>query len=316
MRLNLPILDELMDCRSLLIAGMGGGFDLFCGLPIYFELASRGRKVHLANFTFSRIEHLKGGTHLADGLIGATYDAQSLLHYFPELHLARWFQEARGEAVTVWCLQAPGAQPLLASYRVLASHLDLDGILLMDGGVDSLMRGDEKYTGTVLEDCLSLAAVDGLEGIPLKRLACLGFGAEEDVSHAAVLENIAALTREGAFLGSCSLVRQMEACQLYEAAVQYAHERPGQDPSVINASVVSAVQGQYGDYHLTEKTRGSRLWISPLMPLYWFFDLPGVTARNLFLPELSRSHTRLEALSALARFRTLVPERPAARIPL
>jgi hypothetical protein len=41
MQLNLPILDQLSPCRNLLIAGMGGGFDVFCGLPIYFELQRR-----------------------------------------------------------------------------------------------------------------------------------------------------------------------------------------------------------------------------------------------------------------------------------
>jgi hypothetical protein len=50
MQLNLPILDQVSSCRSLLIAGMGGGFDLFCGLPIYFELQRRGQRAHLANF--------------------------------------------------------------------------------------------------------------------------------------------------------------------------------------------------------------------------------------------------------------------------
>jgi len=34
MDLNLPILDQLASCKNLLIAGMGGGYDVFCGLPI------------------------------------------------------------------------------------------------------------------------------------------------------------------------------------------------------------------------------------------------------------------------------------------
>ncbi|MCK6628246.1 MAG: hypothetical protein L6R45_24105 [Anaerolineae bacterium] len=33
MNLNLPIFDQVAHCQNLLIAGMGGGFDLFCGLP-------------------------------------------------------------------------------------------------------------------------------------------------------------------------------------------------------------------------------------------------------------------------------------------
>ena len=32
MDLNLPTLNQLSNCKNLLIAGMGGGFDVFCGL--------------------------------------------------------------------------------------------------------------------------------------------------------------------------------------------------------------------------------------------------------------------------------------------
>jgi hypothetical protein len=36
MQLNLPDLAALSACRNLLVAGMGGGFDVFCGLPVYW----------------------------------------------------------------------------------------------------------------------------------------------------------------------------------------------------------------------------------------------------------------------------------------
>jgi len=34
MKLNLPILDKLDGCERILIAGAGGGFDIFAGLPL------------------------------------------------------------------------------------------------------------------------------------------------------------------------------------------------------------------------------------------------------------------------------------------
>ncbi len=43
--LNLPIVDRISGCQNLLIAGAGGGYDLFCGLPIYFALRNRGQEV-------------------------------------------------------------------------------------------------------------------------------------------------------------------------------------------------------------------------------------------------------------------------------
>ena len=97
MELNLPIFNKLSDCKNLLIAGMGGGFDLFCGLPIYFELRGRGQNVHLANFSFSDVERFSSGIRLTETLVGVTAEHEGIVIYFPELYLAQWFQKKRDE---------------------------------------------------------------------------------------------------------------------------------------------------------------------------------------------------------------------------
>src|SRR5712692_7707208 len=94
------------------------------------------------------------------------------------------------------------------------------------------MRGDEAQLGTVVEDSCSLAAVSQLDHVPVRLIACLALGAEQDLAYAHVFENIAALAGSGSFLGSCSLIRQMEAYRLYEEAVAFVHEQRFQDPSV------------------------------------------------------------------------------------
>ena len=272
MVLNLPILNQLSTCKNLLIAGMGGGFDVFCGLPIYFELKEHGINAHLANFSFSDIENADFGNRLTKTLVGIRPKAEGVFPYFPELHLVNWFKEKRNEEVTIWCFHKTGAAPLTKNYKILAEHLSLDGILLVDGGVDSLVSGDEAELGTAVEDLTSLFAVNQLSGIQNRWLTCIGFGAEQNLIHAHIFENIASLTKAGGFLGACSLAPQMDSYQAYDKAVTYVQSKELQDPSVINSSIVSAVRGNYGDYHLTEKTNRGHLWISPLMPIYWFFD--------------------------------------------
>ena len=205
---------------------------------------------------------------------------------------------------------------MLRNYRTLIEHLSVDGILLVDGGVDSLIRGDEAGTGTLIEDAVSLFAVNELEQIGLRHLTCIGFGAEQDIAYRHILENMANITTAGGFLGVCSLTKQMKAYREYEDAVLYVQGKKLQDPSVINSSIVSAVQGRYGNYHLTDKTRGSHLWISPLMPLYWFFEVPVVARRNLYLPQLRHTETFMDALRAYMTCCALVPRRPPAPIPL
>jgi hypothetical protein len=313
---NLPILDHLADSRSILIAGIGGGFDLFCGLPLYFHLRERGYEVHLANYSFSDVESFTGGIRLTDTLVGVTADHHEVVVYFPELYLAQWFQTARQEAITVWAFHKTGVRPLRANYQRLIEELKIDTILLVDGGIDSLARGDEAQPGTFIEDSVSMAALADLPDPTRKILACIGFGAEREITYTHILENMADLARRDLFLGACALTRAMPEYRAYEDAVMMVHQQRYQDPSVINASIVSAVRGEFGDFHLTEKTRGSRLWISPLMSLYWFYDFAGVVAQHAVLPFIRESITFQDAIhSALTARQPLNTRRPST-IPL
>lgn len=304
MRLNLPVLDQLAGCKNLLIAGMGGGFDVFCGLPIYFELRERGQNVHLANYSFSGISGLQpGGTvRLSPTLVGVTANYErKVVGYFPELYLAQWFQQARQEDIMIWCFQPSTIISLTTDYQTLIEHLKVDGILLIDGGVDSLVRGDEMELGTWIEDTVSLVAVSKLENLPTRLVACLGLGAERDLTYAHILENIATLAKAEYFLGSCSLLKQMPTYQKYKQAVTHVFEQTGQQPSVINASVISAVEGEFGNYHLTERTKNSQLWISPLMSQYMFFDLMGVAQNSAIVQTLAHPEWRMLDLNGMGR---------------
>jgi hypothetical protein len=316
MDLNLPILSQISNCKNILITGMGGGFDIFCGLPIYFELKKHGINAYLANFSFSDIENVDFGIRLTKTLVGITSQPNKVFPYFPEFHLVNWFKETRNEEITIWCFHKTGAAPLTENYKVLCEHLGIDGILLIDGGVDSLVRGDEAEMGTAIEDLTSLYAVNQLSHVPTRLLACIGFGAEQNLTHAHIFENIASLTKAGGFLGSCSLTLQMESYQGYDEAVTYVQGNEFQDPSVINSSIVSAVRGNYGDYHLTEKRKRSQLWISPLMAIYWFFDFDCVAKQNMLLPELEGTMLFRDALYKVIAKAERISRRAATKIPL
>ena len=273
-------------------------------------------QIRLANFSFSDIENVDSGIRLTKTLVGVTANKERVYPYFPEFHLVNWFKDKRNEKITIWCFHKTGAQPLTENYKTLSEHLSLDGILLVDGGVDSLVRGDEAEMGTAIEDLTSLYAVNQLSNIPTRILACIGFGAEQNLTHTHILENIAALTREGGFLGSCSLTPQMESYQAYDEAVTHVQGNEFQDSSVINSSIISAARGHYGDYHLTEQTKRSHLWISPLMPLYWFFDFESVVRQNMLLPEIEGTMLFRDALYKVIAKAERIPRRTATKIPL
>lgn len=316
MELNLPIIDRLPESKNILIAGMGGGFDIFCGLPIYFELKKRGFKTHLANFSFSDIESARGGIRLSKTLVGVTGDVPQVNPYFPEYYLAQWFRDDQDEAITIWAFHKTGAMPLLENYRLLVEHLKVDAIVLVDGGVDSLVRGDEAEKGTLLEDAISMFAVNELPGIAVKLICCIGLGAELDMTYAHILENIADLAKQGGFWGTCALTADMLAYQLYEEAVLHVQSQPYHDESVINSSIISAVRGNFGNYHLTRKTLGSRLWISPLMSLYWFFDFATVVKQNKILSHLLGTQTFMDAVRVARSVIPHISTRSSMKIPL
>ena len=58
--LQLPFFTELEKAKTILLAGAGGGFDIFSGLPLYFGLRSAGKTVYLANLSFSHLEAATG----------------------------------------------------------------------------------------------------------------------------------------------------------------------------------------------------------------------------------------------------------------
>jgi hypothetical protein len=318
MQLNLPIVDQLKDSQSILIAGAGGGFDVFIGLPIYFTLKAMGKNVHLANYSFSDMSLSKIVGEpivlLENRLVGARGKVSRNLPYYPEGYLSQWFQEVRGEDVTIWMLPNEGAIPVREGYIELINHLKTDALILVDGGVDSIMRGDETAPGTLIEDSITLAVVDDLN-IPVKLQVCLGFGTEveERVCHHHALENIAALAKAGGFLGSCALTPQMEVFQLYEAACRYVWEQPLHSKSHISTRIIPAVQGEFGSYDMYETTANS--FISPLMSLYWFFDANEVIGQSLLVEQFKFTRTKKDAIAIFMLIHPLLDKRPIQRIP-
>lgn len=322
MNLNLPIFDQLAHSQNILIAGAGGGFDVFAGLPLYFALREKGKTVHLANYSFTEFDIatiVSQPELLVDGLVlGARPPVMRQFPYFPEGYLSQWFLEAYGEDVTVWMLAKVGVAPLTKAYEALVAHLKIDALVLVDGGVDSLMHGDEIGAGTLVEDSISLAATEALD-IPVKILACIGFGTEveEALCHYNALENMAALAQEGAFLGSCALVPQMEAFKLYESACRYVWEQPGHAKSHISTRIIPAVHGYFGNYQMYPRDlfNSSSVFLSPLMSLYWFFDVAAVIKRNLIIDLLRPTLTTHDAMIRVASYRQQLKARPRRAIP-
>jgi hypothetical protein len=313
--MKIPLFNELEKAQNILIVGAGGGFDVFCGLPLYFWLKNAGKSVHLANLSsgalaFCDAENPAPALWRITSQTGAT-------KYFPEMHLAKWLSGRYGET-PVYAIESSGALRVKAAYEWLANSLKPDAILLIDGGTDSLMRGDEAGLATPEGDAVSLFAAHALKNIPGKFLVCLGFGVDfyHGVCHAQFLENVAALSKDDAYLGAWSLSQDSEEFRLYQEACGYVFARLPQQPSIVNTSIIAAVNGSFGDIHSTERTEGSQLFINPLMGLYWSFQLDGVVRRNLYLNQIQNTETADDVSLLIEKFRNALPHiRPWMNIP-
>jgi hypothetical protein len=309
-----PFFTRLEPAERILVAGAGGGFDVYAGLPLALALMNAGKTVFLGNLTFTYL----GGTNtpwLAPHLGLVDPEVVGEEAYFPERTLSRWLR-SRNLPWTVYALEKVGVRPMRAAYETLVERLKIEAIVLVDGGTDILMFGDEAGLGTPQEDMTSLAVVSKLD-VPIRLVACIGFGIDSyhGVCHAHFLENVATLERDGAYLGAFSVPRASDEGAAFLDAVATAQDATPGRPSIVNGSIAAAVEGNFGNVHFTSRTNNSELFINPLMGLYFTFDLPGLAKRSQYLHLLEGTETIFQVSAIIEGFRRGKETRPRRPIP-
>lgn len=302
---QIPFFENLNDSQVILLAGAGGGFDIYSGIPIYFSLKQQGKKVILANFSFTKLS-----TTTAEEVFPGCYKIEhgsrdlTSRNYFPEQYLKLWLF-LQGEEVDFYAFQKTGVNPLKNTYKYLIRKYEVDTIVLVDGGTDSLMFGDEEGLGTPHEDICSMAAVYRT-GIKKKYLLSIGFGIDQfhGVSHFRFLENLAELAKEGGYLGLFQVTKEMEEGQRYLEAVKFVNQKMPEMKSIVHNSIVSALEGEYGDHHRTDRTIGSQLWINPLMSIYWCFELGAIIRKIKYYEYIKDVNTMMELDGQLSKYRS------------
>lgn len=271
--LNLPT--QLYRFKNTLYFGIGGGYDVFGAIPLHTTLGTKSQFVSI------------GSTPLI--IPGYDTRQQATLH------------------------SQFGANKLAWHLESMVKANNIDTIVAIDGGVDSLMFGDEADSGTVLQDFNSLAALSRLRDRVSCDiyLACLGFGCEtdENLNHYAVLQNIATLSADGSFLGTCALNKRQTSFQKYQTAVEHeSNERK----SHIQTRVVAAVNGGFGvvetgdDPNLDTALFDVKypVFINPLMSMYWFFSFDGIEKHNKVIQHLKHTDTISESMQIYRKIRT------------
>jgi len=309
---DLPIAQKLRDSKRVLLMGAGGGYDILGAVPLFSALRAAGKTVHLAGVSFSPLARLQGCTAEREHPTLFAVEARAAVRdaYCPEAWLAKWALERHGSTEPVWGLAKTGVRPLRAALAHLVDRLGLDTVVLVDGGVDLILRGDETAIGTPAEDLASLRAVRGL---PVESFVmCLGFGAEmrEGIPHAQVLERIAEMERAGGYLGAISLSRSGAAGATYLDALAFVREgQADQRGTHIHHVVQSSMAGEFGGEE-------PDVWRSPLSAIAWFFSLRTVADSHAFAPRLDETESIWDVTVIIRACRQSLPIRDRTRIPL
>lgn len=294
--LTIPFLDRLAAAKRILIAGCGGGFDVYSGVPLMVGLLNTGKHVVLSNFSFTALQR-SGGEMAADHLWRIDRRVNEL-PYFPEKLLVEWLDRQNHE-LPVYAIELCGGRPLTNVYEYLCRLHDIDLVVLVDGGTDSLLFGDEPGLGTVSEDAVSIVAADAAtDGQAV--VAAFGFGIDDHhgVSHYAFLDNVATMIRDGGFLGSASVTPGTREADALLDLVAYANHRQPAHQSIVANSIASAMRGEFGDFHATARTHGSELFINPLMLSYWAFEA-GAIVRHMTYADDIRTTNTIRAVSKI-----------------
>jgi len=291
------------------------------GLPLLFALESAGVTVHLSNLAFTDSEAVTSEQITPICHRVSADDTKKLKgyladqDYWPELFVSQWFRKERKQERSVYMLDRAGVVPMQAAYARLWKTLELDAIVLVDGGTDSLMFGNEAGLGTPEEDMCSIAAVSGVGATPEAKasglktfLLCIGFGIDcyHGVSHHDFLKNVATLQKctPSGYLGSFSLHGQLhEEAKLARECFMACD--PGN--SIVNSCMLHAAEGHFGNVHppaTAARTRGSQLYLSPLMAQYWAFRLETVAAHIQYMDAAFRNtQTYDQVVSHIRRHR-------------
>lgn len=322
--LNQPILYSLLqDKKSILFAGCGGGYDFLSSIPLYLSLKSLGKKVTIVNHSFTNItmasKENKDDVILKHCLRVHGNTKITNLSYFPEYYTCKWFNKVMNEPnFEIFAIQrCPPTREMTECIQWICNEYKIDAILLFDGGTDSLMFGNEIELGTPIEDQTSIAAIDMITGVELKLHLCIGFGVDSfhGVNHGLFLENVATLEMEGAFYGSFSISRLTKEAQLYIDCYTYIETE--MQSSIVCSSIINSIQGHFGNFHSTPRTKGSKLFLNHLMAILWTFNLTSLACKIPYLSEIKNSGSYLQTNSIIENYRRNVITIPLRKgIPL
>jgi hypothetical protein len=257
-------------CQTVLFFGCGGGFDFTLSLLFIPDLLAAKKKVVILSNSFTDIrscykycpKYFIDPATKADVRTIGVRGMQGGDLYMPEQAVVEFLGERFPDApIPVYAnnvhkMSPAGIRETLS--RLIAEH-SVDVVVTIDGGTDSIMRGDEQDYATIAEDFVSLSILEHLRvstpRLQSTMLFVLGFGADRfhGASDASSMRAVAELTRMGGFCGATSINQKSPGFEAYADFLMYYRRRYSSEGSssiqtIVGSFVAAGTIGQYGPY--------------------------------------------------------------------
>ncbi len=298
--------------KTVMLCGCGGGFDFVHSLVLYPELRRLGKSVIVGSYSFGDPNRITGDAEVVFDESGCLVKRVSAVstpapYYGPEVHACS-FLDSKYPAFAPHFIYAYYARaftvPLLTTlYSEFIGTHAIDAVVLVDGGSDSLMVGDEEGLGDPIEDAVSVTTVASLN-LKAKILICIGLGADRfnHVSDAASLRAIAELTKMDGFIGSASIERSSDSFAFYRGCLEHIYERQ-EFRSVLAGIIASSADGCFASDFipalLPKRVNEGEIYLWPLMAMLWAFDVDKVAERSLIADWIRKCQTASECEEAI-----------------
>ncbi|KAH3760131.1 cell surface glycoprotein [Pelomyxa schiedti] len=263
-------------------------------MNLYPELMRMKKRVVIGSYSFGDPDRIQGNSevffqHQKALVKKVTAQSEGDWHYAPEINICAFLDEKFPESAPhfIYAYYARSFTVSLLSklYLKFIDEHSIDAFVIIDGGSDSLMRGNEAGLGDPLEDAVSVATVALLPGIKLKILLTIGLGCDRfnTVSDASSFRAIAELTRDGGFMGCFSIEPDSFSDQFLQEA---------------------------SELQLKES-----LFLWPLMAIFWAFDPVAVARRSLTIQWIQDSETVADMQKSFFHNRASIKVLPVEHLP-
>ena len=189
---------------------------------------------------------------------------------------------------------------------------NLDLIIIVDPGSDSLMAGNEQEIGGYLEDMLTIFSA---KRTGIKSILCnigIGYDRYYGISDCSSLRAIAEITEAGGFLGCFSLMNNSNEVQEYIDACEYVGSRIPRK-NIAGLYIINAIRGKFGNVDIVHDQ--GRIFINPIMAQYYFFKLEVVVRRILYRDLIEDIRSAADLVSGIEYYRENLTTKIREEIP-